>query len=332
MKQAIADYLNYLRARQLDGTLNPPATESELSAFEADYHIQLPESFRLVYQTFNGQKNNDEEARFLSLAEIPTIQKKWQNFIVQHYGLNHQNNALFHDPAIRGELFNPLWLPFMVDADGSLYCLDYAPTEKGLGGQIIFIGLETEIKHFDLLLEAVDFESWFKSLCEANFNRFEPYYPALCADYFQHQIEMNAPLNPPVNLFSIHQIEKRFNLQLPECYLALLQLFNGYNSHLPNRWLALEDILDVQNDWKSALQQRTGKNHSHERVQNTPFHPLWLPIYLGDNQLLCLDFAPAPDGHWGQIISIHLNEDGYSIDWEAENLAQYLEQLLAENG
>lgn len=125
------------------------ATEEQLSAFEQQFQIKLPEDFKCVYKYKNGsgyigllwpQKDFYRGYRLLSLQEMSKIKSYFQN--------ENRKMAEFPDEIDEGQiqqlderikpyLFCERWFPFAEYA-GSLYLmLDYNPSPKGTVGQII---------------------------------------------------------------------------------------------------------------------------------------------------------------------------------------------------
>lgn len=125
------------------------ATEEQLSAFEQQFQIKLPEDFKCAYKYKNGsgyigllwpQKDFYRGYRLLSLQEMSKIKSYFQN--------ENRKMAEFPDEIDEGQirqlderikpyLFCERWFPFAEYA-GSLYLmLDYNPSPKGTVGQII---------------------------------------------------------------------------------------------------------------------------------------------------------------------------------------------------
>lgn len=322
-------YREVLLERDLGASLLPPAREEELDALAARWGVELPAGFRALYRSFNGQDIEElplNEPRWLTLAEIPAKQAEWRALVEECFGDSWP--TLYTDEAVQPLPYCPGWLPFMEDEDGSLYCLDFAPTVAGRPGQVIFVGLDREPQNFDLLLEAPDFDHWLADLTAAYLqDDFHP-FPSL-ADYFQRQ--QAAPLNPPATAAALATVEKRFGVRLPAALVYLYGLFDGYDGDfLGGRWLPLAQMAPVQRRWQEKLEARHGlgpRPDGDSRAQPCWFHPLWLPLYERPGALLCMDFAPAADGTLGQLLSLHA--DGDRLEWEDEQLETYLEGLLA---
>lgn len=81
VEYVLEDFFNTLGeyAPKVQSSFNPPASEDELNAFEKRLGLSLPDNFRTLYRTFNGQKfgvrfsNKETLHRFLNLEEIEMV-------------------------------------------------------------------------------------------------------------------------------------------------------------------------------------------------------------------------------------------------------------------
>ena len=125
------------------------ATTEELSAFENQFQIRLPEDFKTVYSYKNGsgymsliwpQEGFYRGYRLLSLKEIIKLKSLFQNKnckMTEFPNVIGEKQLQQLDERIKPYLFCERWFPFAEYA-GSLYLmLDYNPSEKGEIGQII---------------------------------------------------------------------------------------------------------------------------------------------------------------------------------------------------
>ena len=125
------------------------ATKEELSAFENQFQIRLPEDFKTVYSYKNGsgymsliwpQEGFYRGYRLLSLKEIIKLKSLFQNKnckMTEFPNVIGEKQLQQLDERIKPYLFCERWFPFAEYA-GSLYLmLDYNPSEKGEIGQII---------------------------------------------------------------------------------------------------------------------------------------------------------------------------------------------------
>ena len=166
VEYVLEDFFNMLGeyAPKVQSSFNPPASEDELNAFEKRLGLSLPDNFRTLYRTFNGQKfgvrfsNKETLHRFLNLEEIEMVKQQYIKKLCQEYGDDWQNihlsrsNVVFSD-HIKNRLYHNAWLPIAMseeDPDNmdemSLLCLDLDPNDEGQIGQPITV-------HFDELPE-----------------------------------------------------------------------------------------------------------------------------------------------------------------------------------
>lgn len=125
------------------------ATEEQLSAFEQQFQIKLPEDFKNVYRYKNGsgyislvwpQEGFCRGYRLLSLQEMSKIKSYFQNKnrkMTEFPDTIDEKQIQQLDERIKPYLFCERWFPFAEYA-GSLYLmLDYDPSPKGTVAQII---------------------------------------------------------------------------------------------------------------------------------------------------------------------------------------------------
>ena len=125
------------------------ATEEQLSAFEQQFQIKLPEDFKNVYRYRNGsgyislvwpQEGFYRGYRLLSLQEMSEIKSYFQNQnrkMIEFPDTIDEKQIQQLDERIKPYLFCERWFPFAEYA-GSLYLmLDYDPSPKGTVAQII---------------------------------------------------------------------------------------------------------------------------------------------------------------------------------------------------
>jgi hypothetical protein len=82
MSATITDMLDLLRREhdRLGITLNPPATEAKLLAFEQRKGVQLPADVRAFYLCCNGFEVNSDLFRFMPLAE--NLDNGWNHLLM----------------------------------------------------------------------------------------------------------------------------------------------------------------------------------------------------------------------------------------------------------
>ncbi len=123
-------------------SLNPPATEEELSMLENTIGKTLPTDFRELYSTWNGMSDEENWGNFFFGMSFYTIDE-----IIADYEFRKSQSGKAGiiplkktDPEIDPfDFYNPAWIGIGTDGARSSLRLDLAPSDKGRYGQIIFI-------------------------------------------------------------------------------------------------------------------------------------------------------------------------------------------------
>ncbi|RFS24982.1 molybdenum cofactor biosynthesis protein MoeA [Chitinophaga silvatica] len=159
MQQHWARWENWMKneAAPLLELLNPPATLNELSELETLIQTKLPPSLIDFYLIHNGQK----EARMglmdadflLSIDGIIDEWKTWNKFLVDEGDIVGVTEP---DKGIKGNWYNPLWIPITYDGSGNNICIDFDPAPGGTKGQIITMWHDSMARE----LLAPSFEAW----------------------------------------------------------------------------------------------------------------------------------------------------------------------------
>ena len=85
MEKTVKRFLDVIldQATPLIASLNKGVSESQITEFEAEMGIALPAEVKQLYQTFNGQKEGENDVffldglRFIPLEEIKRTQQHW---------------------------------------------------------------------------------------------------------------------------------------------------------------------------------------------------------------------------------------------------------------
>ena len=129
-------------APQLLEVLQPGASEAQLSELEAALSIRLPDDVKALYRLCNGQSSFDygllNGNEFLSLERMQDEWTVWKDLL--------DAGELVADDDIQGDRieagickvwWSPKWIPLTYNGGGDHDCLDIAPAEEGVSGQII---------------------------------------------------------------------------------------------------------------------------------------------------------------------------------------------------
>ena len=150
MGEVIESLVGYLKERNPDivKKLNPAAEQPALDQFEKLVGRTLPQDFRVLYLTINGQ---DPESlpmllngyRLLSLEEIELNWRKLKNANATRADYRSEGDS---SGPVRAFWWYPMWIPFAKTAYGDYYCFDLFPARGGKIGQIIEFRQDTVVR------------------------------------------------------------------------------------------------------------------------------------------------------------------------------------------
>ena len=107
-------------------TLNPPATEAGLAAFEAQFQLPLPPELRQWFGWRNGQQG------FASLCQNDCLHS-----LDSAADSMRINCELLADGDFVPNWWRPGWVPFLENGGGDHVCVDLEGTFTGQAGQIM---------------------------------------------------------------------------------------------------------------------------------------------------------------------------------------------------
>jgi cell wall assembly regulator SMI1 len=153
-------------------TLQPGATETEISELEARLSICFPEDVRASYLIHNGQ--SDEGEGFLygyELLPLESIYRAWEINQeinqkirkIQEEEVYAQTPGEVKENIVQEDDLNSLWIPLATDISGDHYCLDLSPEPKGSLGQMIRLDYEQDV--YPVL--APSFHVWMEQFADA---------------------------------------------------------------------------------------------------------------------------------------------------------------------
>lgn len=126
------------------GTLfNPGVEESNLDNLEKETGITLPEEFRMLYRSHNGESEGlSGILAGFGWMKLEAVLGEWR-------GLQQSAYSIVSDKPgqIREGAFQKGWIPFGDDGGGSFLVLDLAPGPEGIYGQIITIDHDSDISY-----------------------------------------------------------------------------------------------------------------------------------------------------------------------------------------
>ncbi|WP_227746489.1 SMI1/KNR4 family protein [Bordetella bronchiseptica] len=120
--------------------LNPPATEKTLRSLQQRLGVDLPEDFLDCLRGHDGQQGHADplfgDYEFLSSDRILDAWEFWRK---QSEGSDFNDDDVEPAAGVRANWWNTKWIPFAANGSGDYLCLDLAPAEGGVAGQIISV-------------------------------------------------------------------------------------------------------------------------------------------------------------------------------------------------
>lgn len=179
MENTVKHFLDLIleEATPLMTTLNKGADEAQIANFEHSAGVTLPKEVRVLYQTFNGQKQGDkilfiDDLRFIPLEEIKTVQQQWLEQLQkvpnwQDLRFSEEEAMdMYWDGVIKNQFYNPRWLPFLSNGN-RFFFIDLDPDKNGTIGQIGEIDLSVdsiEDSFMDIIADSM--EEWLDTVIE----------------------------------------------------------------------------------------------------------------------------------------------------------------------
>lgn len=141
-------------------SLQPPASEEQVAALEAELGVSLPSALRATLLRHDGQEDIDhlyDGERFLGCAGIRGEWRNWKALSLDEDLITCKGAP---GPGVKDDWFNLKWIPFSHDGMGDHLCVDMDPAEGGIVGQVIRVWHDLD----DRDVIAPSFEAWFSRL------------------------------------------------------------------------------------------------------------------------------------------------------------------------
>lgn len=140
--QTLRKSLSSVAPRIVELSLNAGATEADIVRFEQTIGKTLPEDFKELYRSINGNKDDENYGNFFYGYVLNSIDESIANWNFRKdfskgfdtIPLNH-----FHPQIDGSNLYNSNWLEIGNTSGRDGLFIDLAPTEWGTYGQIIFL-------------------------------------------------------------------------------------------------------------------------------------------------------------------------------------------------
>jgi cell wall assembly regulator SMI1 len=131
--------------------LLPGVTDDQLNAFESQFSLKLPHSFRRLFQWRNGhdQLRSESLVQNLMFSRLEDISR-------QKELLDGMIGSDFDDP----KWWRRSWVPFLENGAGDHLCVDLAAENDSFPGQIIMFYHDTERRP----VRALSLEAWLADL------------------------------------------------------------------------------------------------------------------------------------------------------------------------
>ena len=143
---SINDWLN-VNAPKIAGNLNPPATDEQIAATEAEIGIKMPDDWRQLYKTHNGMNHDSNFGslfygiEFLSLDKVKSEYESSVDLSADSKFPVKSTNASINT----SDMNNPKWIALAHDGSGNMIRVDMDPGENGQSGQVIFADIDSDV-------------------------------------------------------------------------------------------------------------------------------------------------------------------------------------------
>ena len=160
LEAALLPWLAYLSSLGVDmrAEFNPPATEVQIAAAEAEIGFALPEDLRALYRVADGQREIDGHARrteaflfghyaFEPLQRALVDYRAWKSVrddAGADFAATYDWTTARQGDPVYPDYWRPGWFPFATDGSGNAYAVDLSPAPGGTYGQIILIGRDED--------------------------------------------------------------------------------------------------------------------------------------------------------------------------------------------
>ncbi len=166
----------FLKSNQpeIHQSLQSPASDASIAELEETVGQTLPDDFKELWRIHNGQDDVFSEGIFPDLSaddwpepafllmSVEAIQQDWSILKALNDEGNFDDKRRKTPPEIQAEFWHQGWIPIAHNGGGDNYCLDMAPTEKGIVGQVIVYYNDGP----DPILVAPSLGDWLRDLAD----------------------------------------------------------------------------------------------------------------------------------------------------------------------
>ncbi|MRG48655.1 hypothetical protein GFS24_26305 [Chitinophaga sp. SYP-B3965] len=133
---------------ELNASLNPPATEADISRLETTTGLTLPDELKQLYRLHNGESGNAGlffGLPFISIEEALAEWKVWESLASSTASMD---SNIISVPAnhIKEQYINTRYIPISKDYGGNNIGIDLDPGPDGVSGQVINFGRDEDTR------------------------------------------------------------------------------------------------------------------------------------------------------------------------------------------
>lgn len=133
---------------ELNVSLNPPATEADITRLETTTGLALPDELKQLYRLHNGESGNAGLFFGLPFISIDEALAEWKNWESLAGSTASLDTSIVSVPAnhIKEQYVNTRYLPISKDYGGNNIGIDLDPGPDGVSGQVINFGRDEDTR------------------------------------------------------------------------------------------------------------------------------------------------------------------------------------------
>lgn len=150
-------------APDVAASLQDGAEAEAVSEAESKMAVALPKDVRDHFRTVNGQSAPLGLIAGYWLLPIDQVAEEWSVWKDLLDSGTFGDNQGDPEDGVRGDWWNPAWIPFAADGAGDFYCIDLKPAKGGKKGQIVHLLHDDSPRN----LAADSLRDWLQEFAEA---------------------------------------------------------------------------------------------------------------------------------------------------------------------
>lgn len=180
--------------------LNYPGDAESIKKIEEEIGEELPESFKKLYQEFNGEDKNLYVGVILGFSLMSAASILEELHLLKEYNVNTVMKSKSEDAISEEEIGKRIIIPFAFDASRCYIALDLTPGQKGKKGQVITLDFDYHSSFLlaDSLEEFYDFiiKMMEEKKCQVEIGEEdEEYFEFESGHFFNNLEELLADIN-----------------------------------------------------------------------------------------------------------------------------------------